>query len=703
MMGDTEAASSLQRCDPRVIAGYVQFCHSASAADANKPGKKRKKPRTKDIPPAVLETRRKIQLCCRDNDLPLAITTFHSALQNNVKLEAQTFYILLNLCDGTFAERTGVHVGTPRAHTNPGGRDDDKTKSSRTIEKTDSQKTKVSPAQISAECRQGHAHQIHELMSALNIALTEQAYTALVRLASRVGDYDSAERYLDEAERTQQCKVKLRMYSSLLRAYCGELSDGDGVTDTSRQRSHSQEGLSKALKVWKRMYDHSGGPSSGHPDYRAIKTAEEKAHASATEQPNQLFGEGIAPKITLSECEYSAIMSCATSLRDAPVMERILSDLAEEVLVPGSKTTQMIIDWFAKDTTGSSGISSLDQVTLPPRHSASIGAVINDNCQGWTIHRRCGIESLSGELKLPAKISTEATKFCLKPVELVEREWDALRAMNSAIVLEGQVEGNVSKFQGGRKGKKRPRTGEGGGNKSQWRVDAWQRFETFIERHPPYGAVVDGANVGYFDKNFHGSPKHVDYRQIDWLLRHMLEQEPHRHVIMFLHERHFSSKLAPGWAFPIIDAWDSDRAPYSHLTVYRTPAGMNDDWYWMHAALINGGKADKQVLAVTNDEMRDHHFQMLAHGSFLRWKERHQIHFDFGPYRKQLGRQEVILDYPSLYSRRIQRIMSDDGEGDAIVIPLPKKGDCNRFADGLHIAEDGVPEEETYTIIERVK
>ena len=695
-MGDAKA-SSLQCCEPRVIATYVQFCQSGSAANKQQ-GNKRKRPRTKDIPPAVLETRRTIQLCCRDNDLPLAITTFHSALHNNVKLEAQTFYILLNLCDGTFAERTGVHVGTPRVPPNTGGKDD--TGNSRTSEEADGQEVKVSSAQVSLQCRQSHAHQIHGLMSALNIALTEQAYTALVRLASRVGDLESAERFLDEAEGTQQCKVKLRMYSSLLRAYCGELSDGEGVTDKSQQCSHTHEGLTKALKVWKRMHDHSGGPSSGHPDYHAIKTAEEKAHTSTTEQPNQIFGEGISPKISLSECEYSAIISCATSVRDVPVMERVFSDLAEEVLVPGSKTTQTIIDWFAKDTTGSNGMSSLDRVTLPPRHSASIGSVINENGKGWTVHQRCGIESLSGELKL----ATESPKFCLKPVELVQREWDALRAMNSAIVLEGQVEGNVSKFQGGRKGKKRTRTGKGVGNKSQWRVDAWQRFETFIERHPPYGVVVDGANVGYYDKNFHGSPKHVDYRQIDWLIRHMLEQEPQRHVIMFLHERHFSSKLAPGWAFPIIDAWDSDRDPYSKLTVYRTPAGMNDDWYWMHAALVNGGKVDEpQVLAVTNDEMRDHHFQMLAHGSFLRWKERHQIHFDFGPYRKQLSRQEVILDYPSLYSRRIQRIKSNDGEGDAIVIPLPKKGDNNRFADGLHIAEEGVPDEETYTVIERTR
>ena len=148
---------------------------------------------------------------------------------------------------------------------------------------------------------------------------------------------------------------------------------------------------------------------------------------------------------------------------------------------------------------------------------------------------------------------------------------------------------------------------------------------------------------------------------------------------------------------------------------------MNDDWFWMHAALLNGGSSscnssrsgkNPNVLAITNDEMRDHQFQMLSHDSFVRWKERHQVHFDFGTWDEELRRREVILTYPSLYSRRIQRIVpcSDSttggdvgsGGGDAYVIPLPKKGDEKRYADGLHVAEEGVPSEETYVVIQRV-
>ena len=257
-------------------------------------------------------------------------------------------------------------------------------------------------------------------------------------------------------------------------------------------------------------------------------------------------------------------------------------------------------------------------------------------------------------------------------------------------------------------------------NKAHRKTNAWKGFEDFLAKHPPYDTVIDGANVGYFEQNFSTAAKHVDYHQIDWLLRHLLEQPQRQHqVILFLHERHFSSNLAPPWADELFRAWDSDRAPYGRLTVYRTPAGMNDDWFWMHAALAHGHDPTRPaVLTITNDEMRDHHFQMSAPGSFLRWKERHRATFEFEPYDGKQRRREVRLTHPNVYSRRIQWVVERDGDGggvsregddqdhsgtkrEAFVVPLPRKGDEGRFADGVHVAEEGVPAMETYFVIEK--
>ena len=56
--------------------------------------------------------------------------------------------------------------------------------------------------------------------------------------------------------------------------------------------------------------------------------------------------------------------------------------------------------------------------------------------------------------------------------------------------------------------------------------------------------------------------------------------------------------------------------------LYTTPAGSNDDWYWLYAA-VNAGPEGRLV---TNDELRDHVFQMLpAPRLFYKWKERHQV------------------------------------------------------------------------------
>lgn len=130
--------------------------------------------------------------------------------------------------------------------------------------------------------------------------------------------------------------------------------------------------------------------------------------------------------------------------------------------------------------------------------------------------------------------------------------------------------------------------------------------------------------------------------------------------------------------------------------LYTTPPGMNDDWFWLHAALRSG----PGTMVVTNDEMRDHHFQMLASRSFIRWKERHQIHFDFKLQHKAdrargdiVHSRLVLLTYPSIYSRRIQRV--EDG----LVIPLPKRGDERRFLDGSHEASEDAPEYESYLCI----
>lgn len=158
-------------------------------------------------------------------------------------------------------------------------------------------------------------------------------------------------------------------------------------------------------------------------------------------------------------------------------------------------------------------------------------------------------------------------------------------------------------------------------------------------------------------------------------------------MLVFLNARHVSRPLMPPSAEPLVASWRAMDA------LYTTPRGMNDDWFWLHAALV------KRSFVVTNDEMRDHHFQMLAQRGFLRWKDSRQVHFRFGAWLSDDGsgqqhrRRSVELAYPDPYSRRMQRV--DDG----LVIPMPKRGDENRFLDGVHQADESAPIDEMYVCI----
>jgi hypothetical protein len=251
-----------------------------------------------------------------------------------------------------------------------------------------------------------------------------------------------------------------------------------------------------------------------------------------------------------------------------------------------------------------------------------------------------------------------------------------MKSMNAKIVIDGEVEGSSSNFQGGKKGKKKLKFCP------NERKQQWEHFAEFLRSIGHVDVVIDGANVGKFEQNFVDAPRHVDYNQIDWVVRHFTKMG--KKVLLVLHERHFSPNMMPDKYRPLQEGWEREKI------LYKSPRGMNDDWFWLHAAY-----SDKS-LVVTNDEMRDHHFQMLAPRTFLRWKERHHIHFDFGDWMTDEGKQrqrEVMLAWPEPYSRRTQRV--DNG----LVIPLAKQGDSKRFMDGAHVASDDEPVEETYLCI----
>jgi len=641
--------------------------------NGQKSNQKAKKIKTKHLDPKILALRRTIQTSCGSNDLHTAITSYDELhVQQQVKMEAQSFYNLLNLCEGSIGGERGVHIGTPKPPSSTSAAEVGSSEKNHEVEEhtmTEKEIINYDPAQ-----RKEFAFQIKQEMHKLQIPLNETAYTALIRILCRTNDLNEAENILTQAEGTQQCKPKLRMYSCLIDGFC------------------NKNNLNGALRTWARM--------------------------NAVERKDK---QGKRLLVEMTEREYCSIMKCAARVGDKGVMERVLSEVAEDILVPSLETNAAITQWFQskyaiatspldKNESSKSSISALDHIAgLPQCHAPSMGP-IQYHCKSFTNGDNSDISysiipkwEVSSNIKVDTKTGILQSGCLegarLKPVQLDSEAWIKMLQMNEEIVVKGEVAGNdrISDFAGGGKGKKRILTKE----TMEKRIKQWEKFKAFLVREvgPPtvtgeknverdfcnekkqtFDIVIDGANVGYYNRNFAYAPRHVDYNQIDWVVEHFRRRG--KSVLLFMHERHFGKNMMPHWAHKIVKRWEDVRI------LYRTPFGSNDDWFWMHAALWCG----RGTMVLSNDLMRDHHFQMCAHRKFLRWKERHQVHFDFGGWAE--NKREVILKYPDVYSRRIQRVGHD-----GLVIPLPKKGDENRFLDGFHEAGENTREEETYICI----
>ncbi|RDX99410.1 Proteinaceous RNase P 1, chloroplastic/mitochondrial, partial [Mucuna pruriens] len=128
----------------------------------------------------------------------------------------------------------------------------------------------------------------------------------------------------------------------------------------------------------------------------------------------------------------------------------------------------------------------------------------------------------------------------------------------------------------------------------------FQKFQKWLDYYGPFEAVVDAANI-------------------DAVANEICQKLPSkRFPLIILHNKRIKGdKMHEPINRTLIDKWNNANV------LYATPYGSNDDWYWLYAAI------KFRCLLVTNDEMRDHLFQLLGNDFFPKWKERHQVHFSF--------------------------------------------------------------------------
>ncbi|KAG2613369.1 hypothetical protein PVAP13_4KG351300 [Panicum virgatum] len=141
--------------------------------------------------------------------------------------------------------------------------------------------------------------------------------------------------------------------------------------------------------------------------------------------------------------------------------------------------------------------------------------------------------------------------------------------------------------------------------------DDFLGFQSWLRRHGPFDAVIDAANVGLYNS------KSFSFSQVNSVVNAIQRVTKSKKLpLIILHRNRVNGGNAKApYNQKILESWRKAGA------LYATPPGSNDDWYWLYAAV------SCQSLLVTNDEMRDHLFQLLGTSFFPRWKEKHQTNF----------------------------------------------------------------------------
>ncbi|KAH9608418.1 hypothetical protein KSS87_021352 [Heliosperma pusillum] len=144
---------------------------------------------------------------------------------------------------------------------------------------------------------------------------------------------------------------------------------------------------------------------------------------------------------------------------------------------------------------------------------------------------------------------------------------------------------------------------------------SFQKFQRWLDYYGPFEAVVDAANVGLLSqRNF--KPSKACVNAVVNGIRQLLPSK--KWPLIILHNKRVTEcTMGEPMNRAVVEKWRNADA------LYATPTGSNDDWYWLYAAI------KFKCLLVTNDEMRDHTFQLLGNDFFPKWKERHQVRFSF--------------------------------------------------------------------------
>ncbi|XP_058732287.1 proteinaceous RNase P 1, chloroplastic/mitochondrial-like [Vicia villosa] len=287
---------------------------------------------------------------------------------------------------------------------------------------------------------------------------------------------------------------------------------------------------------------------------------------------NYMLEHGVYPE----EPELETLLRASVRAGKSDRVYYVLHKLRSSVRKVSNATADLIVDWFKSETASKVGRRKWDKKLIME--------AIENNGGGWH-----GIGWLGkGKWQvLQTSVGKDGVCKCcgvqLATIDLDPVETETFAKSVASIAISKEKNSN------------------------------FQTFQKWIDQYGPFEAVIDAANVGLYSQGKF-MPSKITAVANGMRLKLPSKKFP---LIVLHHRRIRGDKRDAPINKAVVDRWKNAGA------LYATPTGSNDDWYWLYAAI------KFKCLLVTNDEMRDHLFQLLGNDFFPKWKERHQVRFGF--------------------------------------------------------------------------
>ncbi|KAK1435083.1 hypothetical protein QVD17_00843 [Tagetes erecta] len=307
--------------------------------------------------------------------------------------------------------------------------------------------------------------------------------------------------------------------------------------------------------------------------------------------------EILSMNLCLEEPEIAALLKVSAEVGNADKVYDYMHKLRIGVRCVGESTAEIIQDWFSGEVGMKVGMGWEDW------DIGRVKDVILKNGGGWH-----GLGWIGGGEWVVRRTTVDSDGGCcgcgeqLACVDIGGEDTEKFAQSVVALAVEREKRSNFTQFQ------------------------------NWLDEHNDFEAIVDGANIGLYQQNFADGGFSVS--QLEAVVKELYKRS-NKWPLVILHEKRINALLANPSNREILEEW------IDNGILYGTPVGSNDDWYWLYASV------KLKCVLVTNDEMRDHIFELLGRSFFPRWKERHQVHYTF-------PKGQLKLEMPPPYSLVIQ-------------------------------------------------